>query len=62
MKREDYTNEVLLDVLASYARMIQVDKGKYPKVVLSDIDRSIRAVLKTCEYSGKFAKYLKEDA
>lgn len=45
-KAGQYTREQLLDVMASYIRMIEHDNGKYPTVVLDDIKCSITAVLK----------------
>ena len=40
-----YTNEQLLQILASYARMIDRDGRKYNGVVLDDIRKSIAFVL-----------------
>ena len=56
MKKEQYTVPVLLDVIASYQRMIERSGKEYPTVVLSDIDASIKAVLRVCEYNGRYAK------
>ena len=54
MKKDHYTKDVLLDVLGSYLRQIHRDNGQYPTAVLSDIESSIKAVLKTNEYNGKY--------
>lgn len=54
MKKEDYTKDVLLDVLGSYLRQISRSGEEYPTVVLSDIQGSIKAVLKANEYNGMY--------
>ena len=56
MKKEQYTVPVLLDVIASYQRMIERSGKEYSTVVLSDIDASIKSVLRVCEYNGRYAK------
>lgn len=55
MKASDYTKPVLLDVLGSYLRMIERSGDEYPTVVLNDIRSSIKFVLKTNNYDGKYA-------
>ena len=42
MKKEEYTKEVLLDIMGSYLRQISRSGGEYPTVVLSDIQTSIK--------------------
>lgn len=58
MKKEDYTKEVLLDVLASYLGQIENFGKEYPTVVLGDIKASINGVLKANDYEGKFKSNL----
>lgn len=58
MKKEDYTKEVLLDVMGAYLRQIHRDKSNHPTVVLSDIEASIKAVLKKNDYNGKYKEDL----
>ena len=41
-----YAREELLDVMASYLRQIENDNGKHPTAVISDIEASIKFVLK----------------
>lgn len=54
MKKDDYTKDVLLDVLGSYLRQISRSGEQYPTVVLSDIQDSIKSVLKVNEYNGMY--------
>ena len=54
MKKDDYTKDVLLDVLGSYLRQISRSGEQYPTVVLSEIKDSIKAVLKVNEYNGMY--------
>lgn len=54
MKKEDYTKEVLLDVIGSYLRQISRDNGEYPTVVLSDLQSSMKSVLRVNEYNGRY--------
>lgn len=54
MKKDDYTKDVLLDVLGSYLRQISRSGEQYPTVVLSDIQDSIKVVLKVNEYNGMY--------
>lgn len=54
MKKDDYTKDVLLDVLGSYLRQISRSGEQYPTVVLSDIQDSIKDVLKVNEYNGMY--------
>lgn len=56
MKKEDYTKEVLLDVLGSYLGQIENFGKEYPTVVLGDIKTSINGVLKANDYEGKYKK------
>jgi hypothetical protein len=42
--------ETLLKILASYYKLIQRDNGKHPTVVLDDIEKSIKHVLKQNNY------------
>jgi hypothetical protein len=42
----NYTVDQLVNILESYARLIDRDQGKYPAVVLDDIRSSIESVLK----------------
>lgn len=46
MKKEEYTKDMLLNVIASYIRMIENNAGKYNAATLDDIKHSARAVLK----------------
>lgn len=46
---EKYTAAALLDILAAYKRMIDHDDGKYPAVILDDINKSIAHVLGEAE-------------
>lgn len=62
MKKSDYTKETLLDVLGSYARMIDRNGEKFSMVVLDDIRKSIKFVLKINEYDGKYKDILEESA
>lgn len=41
----NYTVDQLINILESYAGLIDRDQGKYPAVVLDDIRCSIRSVL-----------------
>lgn len=52
MKKEDYTKEVLLDVIGSYLRQINRNGKEYPTVVLGDLKTSIKSVLKANDYDG----------
>ena len=45
-KNQEQNRETLLDILESYKRMIDRDEGKHPTAVLSDIEHSIKAVLR----------------
>ena len=58
MRKAVYTKETLLDVMGSYLRQIHRDNGKYPTVVLSDIEASIKYVLSVNEYNGRYADEL----
>lgn len=58
MKIEKYTAEQLLDVIASYYRMIQRSGAEYPAVVLDDIQKSIVHVLNKNGYNGRYKKYM----
>lgn len=42
----NYTRDQLLDVLESYARMIERNRATYPTVLIDDLDKSIQHVLK----------------
>lgn len=42
--------EQLLDIMSGYLRMIERDNGEYPAVVLDDIAKSIKYVLKKNNY------------
>ena len=44
--KRNYTRGELLDVMASYLRQIENDNGKHPTAVISDIEASIKFVLK----------------
>ena len=50
---KEMTREELLDVLASYHRMIERDNWTYPTYVLGDIFHSIKYVLARNHYYGK---------
>lgn len=52
-ENKEMTREKLLDVLASYQRMIERDNWTYPTVVLDDIAQSIKYVLARNNYYGK---------
>lgn len=54
MKKEEYTKEVLLDVMGSYLRQISRSGKEYPTVVLDDLQASIEFVLKSNDYDGKY--------
>lgn len=54
MKKEDYTKEVLLDVIGSYLRQMSRSGKEFPEVVLSDLRSSMKFVLKTNEYNGRY--------
>ena len=54
MKKEDYTKEVLLDVIGSYLRQMSRSGEEFPGVVLSDLRASMKFVLKTNEYNGRY--------
>lgn len=58
MKKEKYTKDQLLDVLASYYRMIQRSGAEFPTVVIDDIEKSIIHVLKKNDYNGRYKKYM----
>lgn len=62
MKKEKYTADRLLDVIASYYRMIQRSGAEYPAVVLDDIQKSIVHVLNKNGYNGRYKKYMEEGA
>lgn len=47
MKAEDYTKDVLLDVLDSYRKQIENTAETYPTVLIDDLYSSIHFVLKT---------------
>ena len=47
---KEMTREELLDVLASYQRMIERDNWTYPTAVLDDIAHSIKYVLARNNY------------
>lgn len=49
ISKENYTVDVLLDVLQSYKRQIERSGKEYHTVVLSDISASIDFVLRNCE-------------
>ena len=50
-KECQYTIEQLLNVMNGYLTMIERDNGKYPTVVLDDIAKSIKYVLKQNGYN-----------
>lgn len=54
MKKEEYTKEVLLDVMGSYLRQISRSGEEYPTVVLDDLQASVKFVLKSNDYGGKY--------
>lgn len=54
MEKEDYTKEVLLDVIGSYLRQISRSGKEYPTVVLSDLQASMKFILKVNGYDGKY--------
>ena len=57
------TKAELLDVLASYQRMIQRDHMQHPTVVLDDISHSIKHVLEENKYEEpKLIVRVKRDA
>lgn len=61
MKKEDYTKEVLLDVMGSYLGwVLKINSGNddYPTVTLSDLEASLKGVLKANEYDGRYKHYL----
>lgn len=58
MKKDDYTKDVLLDVLGSYLRMINRSGDEYGAVVLQDIKASIKHVLKINGYTGRYKEDL----
>ena len=60
MKKEDYTKEVLLNVLGSYLKQIENFGKEYPTVVLGDIKASINGVLKANDYESKYKSNLKK--
>lgn len=49
IKKEEYTADVLLDILQGYKRQIERDNGRHPSAVLSDILASVNYVLENCE-------------
>lgn len=54
---KSYTREELLEVLASYDRMIDRNAKKYPTVCLSDIQASIQFVLGVSQYENQYKSY-----
>ena len=54
MEKDDYTKEVLLDVIGSYLRQISRNGEMYPTVVLADLETSMKYILKVNEYNGKY--------
>ena len=54
MKKEDYTKDVLLDIIGSYLRQIERGGKEYPTVVLSDLEMSMKFVLRKNEYNGMY--------
>lgn len=58
MKKEEYTKEVLLDVMGSYLGQINRSGKEYPTAVLSDLQASIKFVLKVNGYDGKYKNEL----
>ena len=48
------SNKELLDIIGSYLRMIRRDNGKYPTAVLSDLEASMKSVLKSNGYDGRY--------
>lgn len=59
MKKEEYTKEVLLDVMGSYLKQINRSEKEYPTVVLNDLQASIKSVLKANDYDGKYKDELR---
>lgn len=55
-----YTEEMLLDILASYATLIKRSGEHFPGVVLSDINASIKSILRKCNYNGRYKNFLEE--
>ena len=58
MNNKEYTREQLLNVIASYQRMIERSGTEYPTVVISDIFYSIKAVLDKNNYDGYYKELL----
>lgn len=59
MKKEEYTKEVLLDVIGSYLRQINRSGKEYPTVVLGDLKASMKSILKENDYDGKYKDELR---
>ena len=53
MKENKYTADQLLNVLASYQRLIERNGKEYAVVTLDDIAHSIKSVLEANDYQGK---------
>lgn len=54
---KSYTREDLLEVLASYDRMIDRNAKEYPTACLSDIQASIQFVLEANQYENQYKSY-----
>ncbi len=50
MRKNAYTKETLLGVIESYLKQIERSGKEYPTAVLSDLETSMRYVLKVNEY------------
>ena len=53
-----YTNNELLDILGAYLTQINRHGDNYPTAVISDIEASIKYVLKINNYNGKYKNQL----
>jgi hypothetical protein len=51
---KQYTAENLLDILASYVRMIERDNEEHAAVILDDIYHSIKFILKENKIRAKY--------
>ena len=60
MNKEQYTKEILLDIMGAYLRQIERSGDQFPVVVLDDIKKSINHVLKINDYNGKYKNSMED--
>ena len=60
MNKSTYTKEEVLDVIGSYLRQISRSGKDFPTVVLSDLQASMKHVLKVNGYNGRYKDEIEE--